>query len=225
MFQFKIVCIQQPLKNESMQKIYFDNRSLHLLDEYKMFLPRNKFLNRIFHYYTDINSLNTTIDFFQNTVQFENLLVFHRNKNRLKRNIKRCFKFVKAAGGLVYNPKGEILVIKRAGVWDLPKGHLEVGEKLPDCALREVSEECGINGMIISKKLLNTFHTYPSKNGVLIMKKTYWYQMIYAGNNLGKPQTEEKIEEVRWLPPNQLDMVYKNTYNSLVEVLNFVNHQ
>ena len=43
---------------------------------------------------------------------------------------------VKAAGGLVTNKKGQILFIFRKGVWDLPKGKLDSGERLDTTALR-----------------------------------------------------------------------------------------
>ena len=51
---------------------------------------------------------------------------------------------VKAAGGLVINKKGQILFIHRKGVWDLPKGKLDSGERLDNTAIRETSEETGI---------------------------------------------------------------------------------
>ena len=41
---------------------------------------------------------------------------------------------VNAAGGLVTNEKGEFLLIRRSGLWDLPKGHQEAGEVLEDTA-------------------------------------------------------------------------------------------
>ena len=47
---------------------------------------------------------------------------------------------MQAAGGLVLNEKKEILLIFRRGKWDMPKGKLDKGEKLEDCAIREVGE-------------------------------------------------------------------------------------
>ena len=51
---------------------------------------------------------------------------------------------IQAGGGLVENEKGEILFMFRRGKWDLPKGKLDPGESLENCALREVKEETGI---------------------------------------------------------------------------------
>jgi ADP-ribose pyrophosphatase YjhB (NUDIX family) len=52
-------------------------------------------------------------------------------------------KIVMAAGGLVENEHGEILLIYRKKHWDLPKGKLDAGETLEECAVREVEEETG----------------------------------------------------------------------------------
>src|SRR5436190_23606499 len=45
---------------------------------------------------------------------------------------------VEAAGGLVYNENGDVLMIFRKGKWDLPKGKLDDGEDIASCAVREV---------------------------------------------------------------------------------------
>ena len=42
---------------------------------------------------------------------------------------------ITAAGGLVQNNEGAFLLIFRRGFWDLPKGKLDVGESIPDCAV------------------------------------------------------------------------------------------
>ena len=49
---------------------------------------------------------------------------------------------IEAAGGLVYNIENQLLMIFRNNKWDLPKGKLEVGENIQECAIREVEEEC-----------------------------------------------------------------------------------
>ena len=67
---------------------------------------------------------------------------------------------VNAAGGLVTNKKGEFLLIRRSGLWDLPKGHQEAGEALEDTALREVEEETGVRGLSLGRYICTTDHCY-----------------------------------------------------------------
>ena len=64
---------------------------------------------------------------------------------------------IEAAGGLVYNLDNQLLMIFRNGKWDLPKGKLNPGEIIRQCAIREVKEECGINNLTIIKKITSLF--------------------------------------------------------------------
>lgn len=50
-------------------------------------------------------------------------------------------RFIEAGGGVTADPQGNLLLIFRNGRWDLPKGKLEPGERIEDCAVREVGEE------------------------------------------------------------------------------------
>ncbi|MCF0206083.1 MAG: NUDIX domain-containing protein, partial [Bacteroidales bacterium] len=78
-----------------------------------------------------------------------------------------CVKIVNAGGGLVKDSDGRFLFIRRLGCWDLPKGWLEAGETIGECAVREVCEECGIakNELVLGEKLTKTYHIYPY-NGI-----------------------------------------------------------
>jgi 8-oxo-(d)GTP phosphatase len=111
---------------------------------------------------------------------------------------------VTAAGGYVVRPAApepEVLVIFRRGVWDLPKGKLDQGESIPDCALREVREELGIGDLRIRRPLGTTLHGYPD-GAVYSVKTTYWYLMETREEQFA-PQSEEQIEKVEWLPWNE----------------------
>ena len=48
------------------------------------------------------------------------------------------FVYIEAAGGIVENSNGEILLIFRRGRWDLPKGHIDAGEEALQAAIREI---------------------------------------------------------------------------------------
>lgn len=54
---------------------------------------------------------------------------------------------VVAASAVVTDSDGRVLLLRRAdsGNWALPGGAMELGESLPDCAVREVREETGLD--------------------------------------------------------------------------------
>jgi 8-oxo-dGTP pyrophosphatase MutT (NUDIX family) len=133
-----------------------------------------------------------------------------------------AFKQVPAAGGIVIRDE-KLLFIFRNGKWDLPKGKIEAGESAEEAALREVAEECGINGHQIIKKLPSSFHIYqspyPDAFGQWILKKTYWFEMSYTKLKNGTPQTNENITEIRWFARNELELALVNTYENLKPVI------
>ena len=103
--------------------------------------------------------------------------------------------------------------------WDLPKAKLEKGEKIEEAAVREVEEECAVNGLQITKALNDTFHIYHIKENP-ILKQTYWFEMQTDFEGELIPQTEEGIEEVKWVGKKELEsLVLKNTYASIADFL------
>lgn len=105
-----------------------------------------------------------------------------------------------AAGGILYRLKSgkfQVLLIKRNGFWDIPKGKLEFGESIPECATREVSEELGISPPIIVQSLGNTEHHY-ILDGVKIHKTTHWY-LMQSDATAFHCQTVEGITDYAWI--------------------------
>ncbi|WP_300728262.1 NUDIX hydrolase [uncultured Rikenella sp.] len=128
---------------------------------------------------------------------------------------------IEAAGGLVVSPRGEVLMIFRNGRWDLPKGKLEGGEELAECAVREVEEECGIRGLAVGKLLTRTYHLYESHyeaNDRWVLKRTTWFAMENDGNEELRPQTEEGITDIRWIAADSLASYIENTYSTIRDV-------
>lgn len=146
-------------------------------------------------------------------------IVFVTDKpSELFARFRKHFKLIKAAGGIVFNEYGELLLIKRLGLWDLPKGKLDEGEDQKLAALREVHEECGLNFLGILKKAATTYHAYFLK-GRWILKRTAWYRMIAWGDISVQPQVEEDITEVRWVNKAFLEQPEFETYDSLKELI------
>lgn len=111
---------------------------------------------------------------------------------------------VEAAGGIVVNDRGEWLMIRRNGRWDLPKGHVECGEENPACAVREIGEETGVSARV-ERPLCQTWHAYRfAATGRWEIKRTHWYLLRATACDRLVPQTEEGIAEVAWCSPERV---------------------
>lgn len=126
-----------------------------------------------------------------------------------------------AAGGLVINEKKEILLIYRRKHWDLPKGKLDEGETIEQCAVREVKEEVGLNDVTLKSFLCKTYHIYFDKwINEEVEKETWWYLMNASVNEKLIAQTEEDIEKVIWANETMQKECLLKTYPSILEVIN-----
>ena len=129
-------------------------------------------------------------------------------------------KIIKAAGGLVLNEKQEILMIFRRGKWDLPKGKLDEGEKIEECAVREVMEETGLTKIDLGPLLTITHHRYFDKwVNEEVIKETYWYRMQADTHQPLIPQTSEDIEVIEWVSSATLSDKLADSYDTIVEVV------
>lgn len=149
-------------------------------------------------------------------------VLVHKNPKELFQAIKKKLTIIKAAGGLVENGNGDFLFIFRNKKWDLPKGKIEKDEKLKKTAIREVEEECGVKIEKREALLCKTYHIY-ELNGKVILKRTNWYKMLVKGVPKLIPQKEEGIDKAVWLSPTQLGPVIKNTFPSIMDVMETAN--
>lgn len=123
-----------------------------------------------------------------------------------------------SAGGIVYRRRDgtvEVLLCGRHedGVWGLPKGAPNPGESLPQAAMREVTEETGVQVAI--EKELGVIHYWYRIPGALVSKEVYHYLMAPTGGDTS--QHDAEYDEVVWLPaeeacktlsyPNEVEMV------------------
>ena len=149
---------------------------------------------------------------------FSKVIIKGENISKLKKEFFENFKLIKAGGGLVLNEKGELLLIFRRGKWDLPKGKLEKGEVIDECALREVQEETGLKNVNLMKPSGSTFHTYYLQPRWII-KESIWFQMSATSKEELKPQLEEDITEIKWVSLDQVKNYEQNMFPALIPLI------
>ncbi len=195
-------------------KIHFENRFIVLSPE-----PDRLQKYGLFHKFNDTSELYKLISDFQEDKKLPSINIYCPDIKHLWRIFRIYFNEVEAAGGLVRHTTGRYLFIEKKGRIDLPKGHVEHGEEPENCALREVTEECGISGHYIIKPIAPTYHTY-AWEGISYLKKTLWFLMGYDGKMITEPQTDEGITKVEWLLPDEISNMRSNAWLSLMEVIN-----
>lgn len=128
------------------------------------------------------------------------------------------FTAIGAGGGVVTNPAGDLLMILRRGMWDLPKGKWDDGETIEACALREVQEETGLQTVVLGPLVTQTYHTYVY-HGEAVLKTTWWYRMEAPGAQSLVPQAEEDITAIEWVPQAEVAEKARQTFASIRQVL------
>jgi 8-oxo-dGTP pyrophosphatase MutT (NUDIX family) len=202
-----------------MYKVFFNDRVVLLTDD---FIRNFQVKYGLFYKYRNTEDLKELIDFYSNLTRIDTLFIFHHDLDELQERFKSCFHMVEAAGGLVCHEDGRYLVMKRRNKWDLPKGKVNSGESIPQAALREVSEECGIRNLEITGPLMSTYHSY-RLDGQSILKRTSWFDMRTTGNEKLVPQTDEDITEVKWVRREDLKEISRNTYMGIIDLMKYKN--
>ena len=118
-----------------------------------------------------------------------------------------------AAGGLVTNSHGQVLLIKspRYGDWEFPGGQVEEGETIPHALEREVFEETGI---VVRVKSLVGIYSNTRKPSIVNLDFTCEYVS-------GEPKTSVESTEVEWVERQEAlsrvkrEAIYKRLKNML----------
>jgi 8-oxo-dGTP pyrophosphatase MutT (NUDIX family) len=89
---------------------------------------------------------------------------------------------------------------KKPGVWALPKGRIDGGERGEETALREVAEETGAHGQSLGK--LGDVRYWFNWEGERVFKVVSFFLVRYTGGRLGDvpPEHRHEVADVRWLP-------------------------
>jgi 8-oxo-dGTP diphosphatase len=110
---------------------------------------------------------------------------------------------VPCAGAVVGRDDGRILVIRRGrepskGLWSIPGGRVEVGERLAAAAAREVLEETGLTVEIVARLGRVTLPAGDDQYDVT----------DFAATVVGDPEAivaGDDADEVRWVDREQLE--------------------
>jgi ADP-ribose pyrophosphatase YjhB (NUDIX family) len=123
---------------------------------------------------------------------------------------------IPAATALVLRGESELLLGRRKndpqkGHWCLPGGFIELGESMEQAALRELKEETGLEGAIIS--FVDCFYQESRFYGSLII---FGYLVEITGGEL---QANDDLEEVRYFDLDALPELAFDSHRKLVEQL------
>lgn len=103
--------------------------------------------------------------------------------------------------GVIVLRDGKVLMHKRKGAhgpgtWSFPGGHLEYGETPEQCALREVTEECGVTiGNLRRGPYTNDVHESEGKHYITLFILADW---VSGEAQVLEPDKCERWEWVAW---------------------------
>jgi 8-oxo-dGTP pyrophosphatase MutT (NUDIX family) len=127
---------------------------------------------------------------------------------------------------VVTNAAGEILLIRRTdnGNWALPGGGVDIGESLPQAAIRETREETGVDCEITG---LSGIYTDPghvilyTSNGEV---RQEFSVVLTARATGGQPTPSSETSEVRWTAPADLDS-YRMDPSMRLRIRHYAEHR
>ncbi|MEU9833705.1 NUDIX domain-containing protein [Streptosporangium sp. NPDC048047] len=107
---------------------------------------------------------------------------------------------------VVINDAGEILMIRRSdnGNWAVPGGAIDLGESLPEAAIRETLEETGIRC-----EITGLVGTYTDPKHVILYTSNgearQEFSIVLHGRPIaGEPTPSDESREVRWVPREEV---------------------
>jgi 8-oxo-dGTP diphosphatase len=102
-----------------------------------------------------------------------------------------------AGGGVVVDGAGRILLVHRPRYddWTFPKGKLDPGETLEQCALREVAEETGFVCSLGAEIAVTRYVDHKGRDKLV----RYWLMTVVDGAF----EPNDEVEEIRWVTPDE----------------------
>ncbi|GAA4965115.1 ADP-ribose pyrophosphatase YjhB (NUDIX family) [Nonomuraea thailandensis] len=107
---------------------------------------------------------------------------------------------------IVTNPVGDVLMIRRSDNdnWAVPGGAVDLGESIPEAAIRETAEETGI-----TCEITGLVGTYSDPRHVILYtsdgEARQEFSIVLTGRAIqGEPTPSEESREVRWVPRDEV---------------------
>lgn len=200
------------------QKIYYNNKPLILTTDAKTYTQQHEVAKGYLHL-TGAFARNYRLALqHMDKPGTLGVVIEDESQKALQDELHKMYVPIDAGGGVVVNENNEVLMIYRRGKWDLPKGKRDKGEDIAACALREVSEETGLQQLQQGALICETYHIY-SQHKEQLLKRTAWYHMTGTSKEALVPQQEENIMEARWISEKDLAPIVFKSYEAIREVL------
>jgi len=201
-----------------LQKVYYSDKPLILTTDREQYINDNPAAaNYGFFEGASLRNYNQALQHLERP-GINGVIIEDASGDALLDQLHAMYRTIDAGGGVTYNEEGAILMIYRRGKWDLPKGKLDDGERIDECAVREVSEETGLQNIALGEKICDTYHIY-GQGGEQLLKHTAWYRMTGSSAQKLKPQKEENIIEARWVKEADIAPLAARSYEAIREVM------
>jgi len=130
-----------------------------------------------------------------------------KKKNKGRKKVTSC-------GGIVWRQidgRTEILLIKQFAHkerWGIPKGHVDEGETLEECAVREIREEAGVHSKLESR-LPDCFVQNDKEDKTVVS----WLATPIGSHEPNHNDPDSEVADARWFDITALPeiMVYQRT--------------
>jgi len=140
-------------------------------------------------------------------------------KNKLK---KTSMVIENEAGGALFKiQKNKIffLIVHRIkeGDWSLPKGHLEINETFEECVLREIVEETGWHGELVSE-IGRMKYIHRDKKQERIRDVRVKFFLVKAEGKVKSSKPLDGVSSCKWIEYGD-DLINKITYPAQRNIL------
>ena len=130
-----------------------------------------------------------------------------------------AMKYLNSAGGVIFRKtvsgfEAALIATKGRAIWTLPKGIIDKGEQPEAAAIREIREETGLSGKIVSPIDTKSYWFYMKNENIKYRKTVVYFLVEYVSGAIGNACPE--VDEAQWFSMD--DAMKKLSYKSDREV-------